>query len=316
MGVMRVIFALIAIMLIISSVQAFEIKIDGYKGGKVSVRIIPINNTSYAKNISVESGVIRLDDMPNGSYHIIVTYKGMQFVGSIVIPENESLVVNFTSTDDAGVFRIQDMHYILGYQNGSFVIMEVINLANTAEVYFSSDLVKKIPENARHVVVNETTLAQSGVFYEGIEEGEGKIIIRNLTVPPKGFVWLAYRYFLSTNPEIVIDYPAERVRIISPVEISVSVPSEFSKETQIRNDRGQVFDVYKAEKIKKDTVIRFSAEYKPPEIKTQEPRLKSDTTRVNPYVIAGFVLVIAGVVLFLLSGRRGGGEEEWEIREE
>jgi len=316
MGVMRVISALIAILLIISSVQAFEVKIEGYKGGKVFVRVIPINNTSYTKNMSVEGNVVRLDEIPNGSYHLIVTYKGMQFVGNIAIPENQTLVVNFTSTDNAGVFRIQDIHYILGYQNGSFVIMEVVNLANTAEIYFSSNLIKKIPENARHVVVDEASLAQSKVFYEGIEQGEGEIIIKNLTVPPKGVVSLAYLYFLSSNPEIVIDYPAETVRIISPVEISINVPSGFSKETQIRNDRGQVFDVYKASNIDKGTVIKFSAEYKPSETKTQEPRIESDTTRLNPYVIAGFVLVIAGVVLYLLSGRRRGGEEEWEIREE
>lgn len=314
-------FALIlGLMLVISGANAFEIIIEGYDGGNVTVRLIPMGNGS-AENITVQDNVITLQNLTNGSYHVVVTYKDMQYIGNIAIPDNESLVVNFTTIDDPSVLKIDNIHYIVNYQNDGLVIFEVINFENTADSYYRGDIIKRIPQNATHVVIDDSGLIQAGVAYENLTQDRDQIVIKNATVQPHGVFSLAYIYFPSGDLEIIADYPTDIIRIIHPTFIRVSAPEVFSEETQFADANGQVFAVLKATNITKGETFRITAEVTQQSSTAGAAEQRESSILQNPAIIAGILLVAAGVALFIYSGRKGkGGEKdssgEWEITEE
>lgn len=314
-------FALIlGLLLIISAAGAFEIKIEGYEGGNVTVRLIPIGNGS-AENITVQDNVITLQNLTNGSYHVVVTYRDMQYIGNIVIPGNESLVVNFTQTSDQSVLKIDNIHYIVNYQNEGFVILEVINFENTANSYYRGDIIKKIPPDATHVVVDDAGLKQAGVVYENITQEESAIIIKNATVQPHGVFSLAYIYFPSGDFKIIVDYPTDIIRIIHPSQIKVTAPNQFVQETQFADANGQVFTVLKATNVTEGKTFTITAELTQTKGVIADEQ-KSRNLLSNPAVIAGILLVAAGIALYIYSSRQGkDGEKEeskgdWELTDE
>ncbi|WP_456370191.1 hypothetical protein [Geoglobus sp.] len=314
-------FALIlGLMLVISGANAFEIIIEGYDGGNVTVRLIPMGNGSM-ENVTVQDNVVTLQNLTNGSYHVVVAYKDMQYLGSVVIPDNESLVVNFTTVSDPSVLKIDNIHYIVNYQNDGLVILEVINFENTADSYYRGDIIKRIPKNATHVVIDDAGLIQAGVAYENLTQEGDRIVIKNATVQPHGVFSLAYIYFPSGELEIIADYPTDIIRVIHPTFIKVSAPEVFSEETQFADANGQVFAVLKATNITKGETFRIAAEVTQQGSTAGTAEQRGGSPFQNPAVIAGVLLVAAGVALFIYSGRRGRGGEgksggEWEITEE
>lgn len=311
---------ILGLLLIISAASAFEIRIEGYDGGNVTVRLIPMGNGS-AENITVQDNVITLQNITNGSYHVVVTYKDMQYIGNIIIPDNESLVVNFSWTSDPSVLKIDNIHYIVNYQNEGFAILEVINFENTADTYYRGDIIKKIPPDATHVIVDDSGLKQAGVVYENVTQEGDAIIIKNATVQPHGMFSLAYIYFPSGDLRIVVDYPTDIIRIIHSAQIEVTAPNQFVQETQFADANGQVFTVLKATNVSKGETFTITAELLQNPGTGTEGAGKSKNLLDNPAVIAGILLVVAGVALYLYSGRNGkGGKKEdsggWEIRDE
>ncbi|WP_456478280.1 hypothetical protein [Geoglobus ahangari] len=313
-------FALIlGLMLIISAANAFEIRIEGYEGGNVTVRLIPIGNGT-AENVTVQENVITFQNITNGSYHVIITYRDMQYLGSVTIPGNDTLVVNFTKTSDTSVLKIDNMHYILNYQNGDLVVLEVVNFENTADMYYAGDIVKEIP-NASHLMIDDTGLVQAGVSFENVSQDGNSIVIKNATVPPRGIFSLAYLYFPQGDLEIIADYPTDIIRIIHPTAITVSAPDVFKLETQFADANGQVFVVLTATNVTKGQVFTITAEMSPQGADVHAGADRGKSPLDNPAVIVGVLLVVAGVALFLYSNRKGGGNEGeedggWELTDE
>ena len=309
---MKRLWIVLLLLALIFKAGALEIFIEGYKGGNVTVNIIPIGNGTFSENITVKDSTIKIENITNGSYHLVVSYGEKQFVSTISIPENTSIRVDFRETNDANVIKADNIHFIINLQQNGIVIMEVINFENTADVYYHGDIVKKIPKGADHLVVDEQTLRQSGVVYDEILQEDGKITIKNATVQPRGVFSLAYLYFPSQSIELVVDYSANITRIIHPVQVKITPPEGFTQETQIQNDQGIVFNVLKAENLKKG-IYKLNAEITD-EIKSQAtPQIENQRNNINLPLIAGIGLIAVGVILYILTSRkRGTGETEDE----
>ncbi len=311
----RLALSLTLIMLIFNA-GAFEIVIDGYKGGNITVNIIPIGNGTFSQNITVQDNVVRIENITNGSYHLVVSYGTKQFISTISIPENRTVKIDFSETDDADVLRVDNIHFILNLQQGGFSVMEVINFENTAGIYFHGDIVKKIPAGASHLIIDNQTLRMSGVVYDEIIQENGRIVIRNATVQPNGVFSLAYLYFPSESIQLVVDYPADIIRIIHPAQIRITPPEGFVQETQIRNDQGVVFNVLKAENLKPGT-YSLNAEVAQGSTTQMTAPPENQNQGLNLPLIAGVTLIAAGIVLFILTSRKKEKEdEEEEEREE
>ncbi len=303
----------LALIMLIFNAGAFEIVIDGYKGGNVTVNIIPIGNGTFSQNITVQDNVVRIENITNGSYHLVVSYGAKQFISTISIPENKSVRIDFSETDDINVLKVDNIHFILNLQQGSFSVMEVINFENTAGIYFHGDIVKRIPEGASHLIIDNQTLRMSGVVYDEIIQEKDRIIIRNATVQPNGVFSLAYLYFPPESIQLVVDYPVDIIRIIHPVQIKITPPEGFTQETQIRNDQGVVFNVLKAENLKMGT-YNLNAEMSQESITQMTASPQNQNQGLNLPLIAGVTLIAVGVVLFILTSRKR--EKESEEKEE
>ncbi len=310
---MRRLLTAIALLMLILKAGAFEITIIGYEDGNVTVNIIPMENATFSENITVQNDVIKIQNITNGSYHVVVTYGPKQYVSTISIPENKSLKIDFSETDDIGVLKVNNIHFILSLQQGGFSVMEVVNFINTGEFYYHGDIVKQIPPDAINTAVDEGTLAQSGVVYDRIIVESGKIVIKNATVPPGAMFPLAYLYFPESSIQLIVDYPSDVIRIIHPTQISITPPEGFQPETQITNEQGIVFNVLKAENLSKGT-YSLNAEINQ---QMRTPQMAGDEQRLNLPLVAGVALIGIGIVLFIWTSRRSyEGEEEEEPEEE
>ncbi len=306
----RLVFVLAFLMLIFSA-EAFEITLNGYTGGNVTVNLISMNNSTFSQNITVQESTINIQNITNGSYHLIVSYGAKRFISTISIPENSSVRVDFSETNDSKVLKVDNIHFILNMQQDGFAVMEIVNFENTAEKYYHGDIVKKVPAGASHIVVDEQTLKQSGVVYDKIVQETGKIIIKNATVQPKGVFSLAYLYFPSDSIQLVVDYPADIVRIIHPVQIKVTPPDGFTKETQITSNQGVVFDVLKAENLKPG-IYQLNAEMSQGAVSQITTQNGEQGQGLNLPLIAGVGLIAVGIVLFILTSRKKDAEESEE----
>lgn len=309
---MRSLLIALASTMLILNAGAFEITILGYEGGNVTVNIIPMENGTFAENITVQNDVIRIQNITNGSYHVVVIYGQKQYVSTISIPENSSLKIDFSETDDPGVLKVNNIHFILNLQQGGFSVMEVVNFVNTAEVYYHGDIVKQIPVGAANTAVDEETLAQSGVIYDRMILESGKIIIKNATVPPGTMFPLAYLYSPGNQIQLIVDYPSDVIRIIYPDQISITPPKGFQQETQITNERGIVFNVLKAENLSEGT---YSLDAEIPQ-QIQSPPVMGEDQKLNLPLVVGVALIGAGIVLFIWTSRKKDEEEEEESEEE
>ncbi|AIY89458.1 hypothetical protein [Geoglobus acetivorans] len=325
---MKGLAAVMVILALVSVAGAFEIMLEGYDGGNVTVRLISLENQNVSKEFTVQNSTLLIDNLENGTYHVIVDYKDLRYTANIVIPETESLTVNFEKTDDVSVIEADNIHYILNYDNsnGFFVVMEVLNLRNTGNKYFSGNFTKKLPEGVDHLFVDQQTLAQSGVYFENVTQGEDYIEIENLTVQPNGTFTLAFMYFTGADPVLIVDHPAKVLRVISPEFIKVQLPENFVQENTITNSEGVVYRVYRTDNVSSGSVFQLQAEVDQTQVSptgTAQPG-NSDSSGVNTTLLAGVALIGAGVAILAYSrfskkGEEGEEEEEdtggWEIKE-
>jgi len=307
--------ALLGVLALIYISNALEITIDGYTGGNVSINMIPVANSTFFENVTAHNNTVRIQDIPNGSYYVVVKYGGKQYVTSISIPEDSKLRINFGETDDINFLRIGSIHFILNTAQNTFAVMEVINFENTADRYFHGDIIKKIPEGASHVVVDEQSLMESGMTFDNLIQKNDSIVIKNATVQPNGIFSLAYLYFPSNSIQLVVDYPAGVVRIIHPVGIKITAPSMFKQETQIQDAQGTVFNVLRANNLSRG-VYEIKAEM---QVSNTSSPMTGYSSPVNIPLIAGIGLIVAGVILLFMTTRKRDEEErnkdeEWKIQ--
>ncbi len=287
------VLALISLMFV-SSAEELKINIEGYEGGAVSVEIfggnVSINKTFENSSISL--------DLDPGVYHAIVTYKNLTAVKNFEFPNTSVLNFSFYVTTDASKIYYSNRHIIVGNDLG---VVEIDIITNPDSAYFKGDLKKVFPENAR----NYTILSFTGNL-ENFSASKNEVVFENVVIPPNSSIQAVYQYVLTSNEiPIYFELPAKQlVLFTSPSIIAVSDSLESLGVHQLGSN---TYNVYSASNISKGEKIVVKLE------RSETSSTSEGNDRGWIFMVAGALLILAGVGVYFLSRGKEEKEKDWKV---
>lgn len=290
--VMRKLIIILALILLISITNGLRIDFKGYSGGNITIEILSLN-TQMLENFTVQNSSVCLN-LPNGSYHIVIRYNGLEYFKRVDIPRESSIQVNFNRTKNLSALIISSYHFIVDREDGNYVVIEMVKFKNTGNSFFSGNIEKKLPKKFWNLMVDRGHIL---IPYKNLSVNDSTILIENAFLQPNGSFVLAYIYN-TRNPEIVLDYNVKNLSVIFPKDLKVSLPSNFSFNGEIKSRDGKIYYIYSASNVKEGVI----------KLRISENREK---TYVLILVITTFLISTA--ILYILEKKSESDKSDWEI---
>jgi|GEM_PF-2859335 uncharacterized protein YjeT (DUF2065 family) len=279
------VFGLILLIFPVSSSQ-LVVNITGYQGGNISIQVFG-NETS----INVTSSTIPVNvDVPDGEYHVIITYNNITAVRRVNVTNLTSVTFDFTTTSDTSKLIIVNKHSIIAY-DGNWTVFDVVRLQNTGDKIFSGEIEFTLPKSALNVHLAGAPPGSEATVKDGV-------IAVKTSILPNGTADIAYFYLLSSpSYEGVVDFDAKQVLILLTGGEGIDVKNLNYLGLQQMGDNS--YHIYSAQNLKKGETyfLSFKESQFPPMQQPMQPEAGRGSGQDNLLLIGG-VLIAAGIVIF------------------
>ena len=280
-------FTFLVLLSLPASASELVVNITGYAGGDVAVSVFG-NETSV--NVTSSDIPVKVD-VPDGEYHVVVTYSNITAVRRINVSGPTAITFDFTTTSDTSNLIILNKHSIIAY-DGNWTVFDVVRIQNLGSRIFSGEIEFTLPKSAVSVHLAGAPPGSEGRIRDGV------FAIRT-SILPNGTADIAYFYLLSKPAyEGVADLDARQVMILLTGGEGVNARNlEYLGMQQMGENS---YHIYSAQNLKKgDTYYLSFRESKVPPAQPVQPEAGKGSQ--DSLLMIGGILIAAGIAIFAYS---------------